>query len=134
MSTDTPGAEEFGEEEKWGAARVRALDERRTEGREMVSTVLALKGEAGAGFTEVAHFDERPQVGWQGSTLVAREHRGHRLGAALKIANHVALREHTAVERIYTWNAVENSWMRLINERAGFAIWARVGLWKKRLA
>lgn len=134
MSTDTPGAEEFGEEEKWDAARVRTLDAKRNEGRELVGTALVLKGESAAGFTEVAHYDERPEVGWQGSTLVLREHRGHGLGAALKVANHVALGERTGVERIYTWNAVENSWMLLINDRAGFATWAWVGLWKKRLA
>lgn len=134
MSTDTPGAAEFGEEEKWDAARVRALDAKRTEARELLSTALALKGDKAAGFTEVAHFDERPEVGWQGSTLVAREHRGHGLGAALKIANHVALGERASVERIYTWNAVENSRMLLINDKAGFATWAWVGLWKKRLA
>lgn len=134
MSTDTPGAEEFGEEEKWDAARVRALDEKRSEAQELLGTALALKGDAAAGFTEVAHFDERPEVGWQGSTLVAREHRGHGLGTALKIANHLALGERTSVERIYTWNTVENSWMLLINDRAGFATWAWVGLWKKYLA
>ncbi|GAA1843388.1 hypothetical protein [Brevibacterium marinum] len=65
---------------------------------------------------------------------MTRQHRGHGLGAALKIANHVALAEHTNVERIYTWNAVENSWMLAINDRAGFATWAWVGLWKKCLA
>lgn len=134
MSTDTPGADQFGEEESWDAARVRALDAKRTEARALVGTALAVRGEEAAGFTEVAHFDERPEVGWQGSTLVAREHRGHGLGAALKIANHVALGEHTSVERIYTWNAVENAWMLVINDRAGFATWAWVGLWKKRLA
>lgn len=134
MSTDTPGAEEFGEEESWDAERVRALDERRRKNRELLGTALALKGDSAAGFTEVAHFDERPAVGWQGSTLVAREHRGHGLGAALKIANHVALGESSRVERIYTWNAVENSWMLAINDRGGFETWAWVGLWKKRLA
>lgn len=134
MSTDTPGAEEFGEEEKWDAARVRALNATRSEGHERLGTALALKGDVAAGFTEVAHFEERPVVGWQGSTLVAREHRGHGLGTALKIANHVALGERASVERIYTWNAVENSWMLLINDRAGFATWAWVGLWKKHLA
>lgn len=134
MSTDTPGAQEFGEEEKWDEERVRALDAQRAENREQIGTALALKGEEAAGFTEVAHFDERPDVGWQGSTLVAREHRGHRLGAALKIANHLALGEQSKVERIYTWNAVENSWMLAINDQAGFATWAWAGLWKKNLA
>ncbi|GAA1534865.1 MULTISPECIES: GNAT family N-acetyltransferase [Brevibacterium] len=134
MSTDTPDAEELGEEESWDAARVRALDAKREENRELVATALALKGESAAGFTEVAHFDDRPRVGWQGSTLVVRDHRGHGLGAALKIANQQAVGESTQVERIYTWNAVENSWMLAINDRAGFATWAWVGLWKKRLA
>lgn len=134
MSTDTPGAEEFGEEEKWDQERVRALDGQRAEAREQMGTALALKGEVAAGFTEVAHFEERPEVGWQGSTLVAREHRGHGLGAGLKIANHLALGEHSKVERVYTWNAVENSSMLAINDRAGFATWAWVGLWKKNLA
>ena len=134
MSTDTPGARDFGEEESWDAARVRALDAKRTQARALMGTALALRGEEAAGFTEVAHFDERPEVGWQGSTLVAREHRGHGLGAALKVANHVALGQRTNVERIYTWNAVENSWMLAINDRAGFDTWAWVGLWKKNLA
>lgn len=46
----------------------------------------------------------------------------------------MAMGERTGVERIYTWNAVESSGMLLINDRAGFANWGRVGLWKMRLA
>lgn len=134
MSTDTPGAAEFGDEEKWDAARVRILDAERAEKREIVSTALALRGEEAAGFTEVAHFADRPEIGWQGSTLVAREHRGHGLGARLKIANHARLGADSSVERVYTWNAVENTWMLAINDAAGFATWAWVGLWKKNLA
>ncbi|MCD1286992.1 MULTISPECIES: GNAT family N-acetyltransferase [unclassified Brevibacterium] len=134
MSTDTPGAAEFGDEEKWDAARVRVLDAERAEKREIVSTALALRGEEAAGFTEVAHFADRPEIGWQGSTLVAREHRGHGLGARLKIANHARLGADSSVERVYTWNAVENTWMLAINDAAGFATWAWVGLWKKNLA
>lgn len=134
MSTDTPGSAEFGEEESWDAARVAALDAQREAKGERLHTALALRGESAAGFTEVAHFDDRPEIGWQGSTLVAKDHRGHGLGAALKIANHVALGESSEVERVYTWNAVENSWMLAINDAAGFATWAWVGLWKKRLA
>lgn len=131
MSTDVPGAEEFGEEETWDAQRVRALDGQRSAKGEIINTALALHGEAAAGFTEVAHYPDRAAIGWQGATLVAREHRGHGLGARLKLANHRALGETTEVERVYTWNAVENSWMLAINDRAGFDTWAWVGLWKK---
>lgn len=131
MSTDVPGAEEFGEEETWDAERVRALDAQRNAKGEIINTALALRGETAAGFTELAHYPDRPAIGWQGSTLVAREHRGHGLGARLKLANHRALGQNTNVERVYTWNAVENSWMLTINDRAGFETWAWVGLWKK---
>lgn len=131
MSTDVPGAEEFGEEQSWDAERVRVLDAQRSTNSEIINTALALHGETAAGFTEVAHYQERPAIGWQGSTLVAREHRGHGLGARLKLANHRALAQNTNVERVYTWNAVENSWMLAINDRAGFETWAWVGLWKK---
>lgn len=134
MSTDTPGAAEFGDEEKWDAARVRVLDAERAHKQEILTTAIALRGEEAAGFTEVAHFADRPEIGWQGSTLVAREHRGHGLGARLKIANHEQLGLRTGVRRVYTWNAVENSWMLAINDAAGFVTWAWVGLWRKSLA
>ncbi|KHS54280.1 GNAT family N-acetyltransferase [Brevibacterium linens] len=133
MSTDTPGAEKFGGEESWDGERVRALDaEKKARGEEM-ATALAILGGEPAGFTQVGHSAARPTVGWQGGTLVRKEHRGHRLGARLKVANHRSLAEHSAVERVYTWNAVENSWMLAINDQAGFATWAWVGLWTKDL-
>ena len=133
MSTDTPGAEKFGGEESWDGERVRALDaEKKVRGEEMATALALLDGEP-AGFTQIGHSADRPTVGWQGGTLVRREHRGHNLGARLKIANHRSLDENTAVERVYTWNAVENSWMLAINDRAGFATWAWVGMWTKNL-
>lgn len=136
MSTDTPAAAEFGDEEVWDAARVRALDQRRAEAGEEWHTALALAevGVPPAGFTEVCAYPDRPRIGWQGGTLVAIEHRGHRLGAHLKIANHAALSRDSTVERVYTWNAVENSWMLAINDLAGFATHAWTGVWKQRLA
>ncbi|SDS98929.1 Acetyltransferase (GNAT) family protein [Brevibacterium siliguriense] len=131
MSTDTPGAERFGGEESWDGERVSALDEeKKVRGEEMATALALLDGEP-AGFTQVGHSADRPAVGWQGGTLVRREHRGHRLGARLKVANHRSLAERTAVERVYTWNAVENSWMLAINDQAGFSTWAWVGLWTK---
>ncbi len=134
MSTDTPGAAELMEEETWDAERVRQLDAERIAAGETMHTALALRGGEAAGFTEVSEPADRPEAGWQGATLVAAGHRGHRLGAHLKIANHRALARSTGVRRVYTWNAVENSWMLAINDLAGFATHAWTGLWTKRLA
>src|SRR4051812_19515544 len=52
-------------------------------------------------------------------------HRGHRLGAAVKVANLRAVqRERPDILRIDTVNAETNSWMVSINERLGFQILA----------
>lgn len=56
---------------------------------------------------------------WQ--TLVHREHRGHRLGQALKAANLVALqRRHPEITEVHTQNAEVNEQMVAINDRIGF--------------
>ena len=66
--------------------------------------------------------DQKPDHSEQESTVVLREHRGHRLGMLLKAAN---LREHAVVrpssQRIYTWNNEENPHMLAINVALGFA-------------
>lgn len=133
MSTDVPGAAELYDEESWDADRVRALEADREFEGGRTQTALALLDGEGIGFTEVVSYVGRPHVAYQGATLVRREHRGHGLGARLKVANHSALRRESAVERVYTWNAAENSWMLAINDRAGFEAVGWVGLWKKIL-
>ncbi|WP_209372345.1 GNAT family N-acetyltransferase [Brevibacterium renqingii] len=134
MSTDVPGAADLQDEEIWNPARVRALEADREQAGGRTQTALALHDGEGVGFTEVVSYAQRPHVAFQGATLVVREHRGHGLGARLKSSNHAALLEGSEVERVYTWNAAENSWMLAINERAGFEVVGWVGLWKKILA
>ena len=57
----------------------------------------------------------------QMGTLVRRDHRGHRLGAAVKVANLEALqRDHPEINEVHTQNAETNAWMVRINERLGF--------------
>jgi GNAT superfamily N-acetyltransferase len=59
----------------------------------------------------------------QWATFVHRDHRGHRLGAAVKVANLRALqRERPDVVHIDTENAETNAHMVSINERLGFEI------------
>ena len=63
----------------------------------------------------------------QWGTLVRRDHRGHRLGLALKVANLRALQHDLDTEgrRVVTWNAEDNGPMIDINERLGFVATAR---------
>ncbi|HXT91029.1 MAG TPA: GNAT family N-acetyltransferase [Trebonia sp.] len=56
----------------------------------------------------------------QGGTIVHRDHRGHRLGIAVKIAN---LRQlGPAYSSVTTWNATANRPMIAINEALGFRL------------
>lgn len=81
----------------------------------------------------VPSYDERFVYQW--GTLVRRDHRGHRLGTAVKVANHRALQAGAdlAGRRVVTWNAESNAHMIAINERLGFVPNARLGELQKRL-
>ena len=64
---------------------------------------------------------------FQWGTLVRGDHRRHRLGLAVKVANLRALQAGTDVarRRVVTWNAEENGPMISINEQLGFVVAAR---------
>lgn len=53
-------------------------------------------------------------------TLVRSEHRGHRLGQAVKVASLRAAREHGRATRVRTSSDDANVWMRAINAELGF--------------
>ena len=57
---------------------------------------------------------------WQDDTLVMPEHRGHRLGAALKAANYAALPD--AIGLVHTWTAPSNTAMHHTNTALGFRV------------
>ena len=63
-----------------------------------------------------------------------REHRGHRLGLAVKLANVDALGAiFPSVRLIETANAQENAPMIAVNEMMGFEVAADTTLWEKTL-
>jgi len=71
------------------------------------------------------HLHDSPHstLGMQENTLVMPEHRGHRLGLALKVATHRQLRERAPQLRsLVTWNSHVNPWMIGINEKLGYEI------------
>lgn len=72
---------------------------------------------------------------FQWGTLVHRDHRGHRLGLAVKVANQRAIQAASDVagRRTVTWNAGVNDHMIAINERLGFVCGARSGEFQKKL-
>lgn len=57
---------------------------------------------------------------WQDDTLVMPEHRGHRLGAALKSVNYAGLPDH--IGQVHTWTAPTNTAMHHTNTALGFRI------------
>jgi GNAT superfamily N-acetyltransferase len=70
----------------------------------------------------------------QWGTYVHRDHRGHRLGAAVKVANLRAVqRDRPDITRVDTSNAETNSWMVSINERLGFEVLAVAPSFVRRL-
>ena len=74
-------------------------------------------------------------VAYQWGTLVRRDHRGHRLGLAVKVANQRLLqRERTDTLRVSTWNAEVNDHMIGVNEQLGFRPVSRMGEFQKKTA
>lgn len=63
---------------------------------------------------------------WQENTLVMPEHRGHRLGLALKAATHRVLAERAPqMTSELTWNSHVNDQMISINEKMGYRVLLR---------
>lgn len=73
------------------------------------------------GYSVLMLHDELPQDALQDDTLVLGDHRGHRLGAALKAANlRRLLADRPGVRRIHTWTALDNGPMQHVNQSFGF--------------
>lgn len=136
MSVDIPLGEMSAEEESWDAARVRARDAEIAATSELLVTLAIhlASGEA-AGFTELNRMHAKPSVVFQWNTLVARAHRGHELGLALKQANLAQLATHWPdAERVHTWNASENDHMWAINKQLGYQTVSIDSAWQKELS
>ncbi len=72
-------------------------------------------------WTAISKDDEIAWHAWQNITIVDPDHRGHRLGAWVKVANLRLVREHQpTVTTVDTSNAAVNGYMISINEQMGF--------------
>lgn len=76
-----------------------------------------------AAYTDLVLPSGSPELAFQWGTLVLPEHRGHRLGMAVKTANLRALAVHDPSRRaVITQNAEANPWMVSINQALGFEV------------
>jgi RimJ/RimL family protein N-acetyltransferase len=137
MSTDAPLGDQQREEEVWDEARVRQIEASFAAQNRAKVTTAALHDGTGTlvAFTEIAVPLGAPESSWQHDTLVIREHRGHGLGFATKVANLAAVTaSFPGIRTISTWNAAENEHMIAVNDALGFEVVAHSTYWTKALA
>ena len=103
-------------------------------GRSVYETVaLTPEGDVAAQTTLAVAKGEGKDV-FQWGTFVHREHRGHKLGLAVKVANIRAMQDaHPDKQRITTQNAETNDFMVNINKQIGFEAVEESAEWIKRL-
>jgi GNAT superfamily N-acetyltransferase len=136
MSTDAPSGDEGHEEEAWDAQRVEEFDQVlvASDMKKLVAATDHIESGRLVAFSEVVLPRDHPQEGWQWATLVLREHRGHRLGLAVKLANLDALASRSPeVQLISTGNAQQNAPMIAVNDMLGFEVVATGTFWQKTL-
>jgi hypothetical protein len=87
-----------------------------------------------AACTELTIASDAPGQAWQMLTVVHPEHRGHRLGLAIKLANiDVLARQAPDVRVIITGNAAVNAPMIAVNDMMGFEVAGEGQFWQKHL-
>lgn len=133
MSVDAPLDDLHIEPHRYDAERIRARDAAQTARGHRITVTGAVHTASRrlVAFTDVAVHATVPTHAYQRDTLVAPEHRGHRLGMLTKLANLALLRrEHPDVREITTWNADSNPYMVSINEAMGFRPLDHWGEWE----
>jgi GNAT superfamily N-acetyltransferase len=137
MSTDAPMGDIDLDEQDWDGDRVRDQWTRgRAAGRRALDSV-ARHVESGrlVAYSDLVVMAGQPDLAIQSDTLVLKEHRGHRLGLAVKLANVRALQDELpAVSTVRTWNAESNTHMLAVNQAMGFFVTGYTREWTKALS
>jgi len=134
MTTDAPQGDLPVEEEDWDGARMREHEAvSLARGRTVLSAGAVRDGRLVA-YTDLQIPLAEPERAQQAGTLVLREHRGHRLGARMKVAvlRQVAA-DFPAVRRISTYNSDGNRPMVAVNEALGFRPAGQISAWSARV-
>jgi GNAT superfamily N-acetyltransferase len=136
MSTDAPSAGLEEPLDVWTAERFANREALLLDAPQQLLTAAARHEPSGrlAGFTRLSAPHDTTRAVGQWDTIVLREHRGHRLGMLLKVANLQLLGEAAAGHpSVLTWNAEENRPMLAVNEAVGFVPIGYEGAWRKDL-
>lgn len=131
---DTPDIDGYAE---YSTDQIAQLDARQTAQGITQYTVVALRVITGepAAFTVVAIDDKAPAIGVQLDTAVLAEHRGHRLGTALKADMAGWLRQQRPdVLVTHTWNDADDAPMLAVNKTLGVREVTRNSVWELKRA
>jgi GNAT superfamily N-acetyltransferase len=103
------------------AARLRDTEQRRIDRGKLAYNTGALHGDRVVAWTALVSSVTSPHHAWQSLTLVAPEHRGHRLGLLVKLENLAYARaQQPVLAAIDTYNGDVNEHMLRINRAMGF--------------
>jgi alkylated DNA nucleotide flippase Atl1 len=125
LSVDAPTGDLELEEESFDPARYAEYLQLERQQKRTRLTTVAIHVPTGdvVAYSDLILPAGAPTTVWQWGTLVHRDHRGHRLGMAVKVDNLRRLQiEDPGRERVVTGNDDTNSWMVSINERLGFEV------------
>ena len=136
LSTEAPDAAIDHDGEHWDAERVRTLWLSRLAGGGRAVESVAIDRATGqlVAFSDLVAYASMPHVASQSDTVVLDEHRGHRLGLAVKLANLRTLAEELPdITAVRTWTAIDNTHMLAINRELGFRVVEWTRMWVKEL-
>lgn len=136
MATDAPSGGLDVSAVVWDAARMRRYLDALTAGGAELAVSVAEHVPSGrvVAYTVLVVRPAPARTVTQETTIVDPEHRGHRLGLLVKVANQHALeRLRPDVRRVVTWNAEENAHMLAINVAMGFVPDGGGAAWQRRV-
>ena len=136
MSTDEPAGDSERQAETWDEERLREnarlLMDRGA--RQLAAVAQHVPSGQLVAMTELLIAEDVPNLAWQMITVVHPDHRGHRLGLAVKLANLELLAERSpAAQVVQTGNASVNAPMIAVNEMMGFEVVSEGAFWQKHL-
>ena len=136
MSLDEPQGDLGAPEDAWTAERLTGEEERQAASprSNLAAAAEHVPSRTIVGYSDLGVPAQLARPAGQRDTIVLPEHRGHRLGMLLKLANIAHLqRERAGHPAITTFNAEENRHMLAVNEAVGFTPIGYEGAWKKQL-
>jgi GNAT superfamily N-acetyltransferase len=136
LDEDDPSEDYENQTGDYTPERLRVAEERLiASGKRRLLAVAFAPDGAIVGNSEIHHTAaEGTTFAHQEDTVVMPEHRGHRLGSALKVATHRRISDVAPhLQRLITYNSHINAQMISINERLGYRLIAREAAYQGRL-